>query len=141
MCSVCVGENNRQKPKNCNAKRPNFLLFSILCLHRSSPIMGVCRVVHARYETLAHLSVHEITELYDRAQVSSHLIFPINICLCAEESSAVQLMIRITAACLPTTHAACWEPDSLRGLRSVTHSPPPPHLHLPSPFDRKHAEL
>lgn len=70
--------------------------------------------------------VQEITELFDRAQdslSSSQLIFPINICLCAEEQAAVRLMIRITAACRPATPAACWEPNSLRGLRSVTHAP------------------
>lgn len=33
-------------------------------------------------------------------------------------------MIRITAACHLATPAACWEPNSLRGLRSVTHAPP-----------------
>lgn len=62
---------------------------------------------------------------------SSQLIFPINICLCAEERAAVRLMIRITAACCPATPAACWELNSLRGLRSVTHTPP--HTPLPSP--------
>lgn len=62
---------------------------------------------------------------------SSQLIFPINICLCAEEQAAVQLMIRITAACCPATPAACWELNSLRGLRSVTHTPR--YTPLPSP--------
>lgn len=40
-------------------------------------------------------------------------------------------MIRITAACRLATPAACWEPNSLWGLRSVTHAPP--HTRLPSP--------
>lgn len=63
---------------------------------------------------------------------SSKLIFPINICLCAEEQAAVRLMIRITAACRPATPAACCEPNSLRGLRSVTHAPPHTLLHSPT---------
>lgn len=63
----------------------------------------------------------------------SQLIFPINISLCAEEQAAVQLMIWITAACRPAIPAACWEPNSLRVLRSVTHAPaPPPSPHRPS---------
>lgn len=74
----------------------------------------------------------EITDPSDSMQDScslSQLIFPINISLCAEEQAAVQLMIWITAACRPAIPAACWEPNSLRVLRSVTHAPAPP----PSP--------
>lgn len=82
--------------------------------------------------------VWEITDPSDSMQDScslSQLIFPINISLCAEEQAAVQLMIWITAACHPAIPAACWEPNSLLVLRSVTHAPapPPPHPH-PSPL-------
>lgn len=83
-----------------------------------------------------------ITELYDRAQdslSSSQLIFPINICLCAEEQAAVQLMIRITAACCPTIPTACWEPNSLRGLRSVTHILPHSVLPIPTCISYRHS--
>lgn len=64
----------------------------------------------------------------------SQLIFPINISLCAEEQAAVQLMIWITAACCPAIPAACWEPNSLRVLRSVTHAPTPSPPPPPSPL-------
>lgn len=40
----------------------------------------------------------------------------------------MRLMICITTACRPATPAACWEPNSLRGLRSVSHAPVPPLL-------------
>lgn len=76
-------------------------------------------------------TVSEITDQSDSMQDScnlSQLIFPINISLCAEEQAAVQLMIWITAACRPAIPAACWEPNSLRVLRSVTHAPAPPSL-------------
>lgn len=82
-------------------------------------------------------TVSEITDQSDSVQDScslSQLIFPINISLCAEEQAAVQLMIWITAACRPAIPAACWEPNSLRVLRSVTHAPAPPCLPPPSPF-------
>lgn len=77
-------------------------------------------------------TVSEITDQSDSMQDScslSQLIFPINISLCAEEQAAVQLMIWITAACRPAIPAACWEPNSLRVLRSVTHAPAPPSPH------------
>lgn len=79
--------------------------------------------------------VWEITDPSDSMQDScslSQLIFPINISLCAEEQAAVQLMIWITAACRPAIPAACWEPNSLLVLRSVTHAPAPPPPH-PTP--------
>lgn len=65
----------------------------------------------------------------------SQRIFSINISLCAEEQAAVQLMIWITAACHPASPAACWEPNSLQVLRSVTHAPAPP----PSPVSSRHS--
>lgn len=122
-------------------------LLTYLSYHVSVPNIRARWFAHTRLRhavTLMHThTVHfsgscpregEITELYDIAQnslSSSQLIFPINICLCAEEQAAVRLMIRITAACRPATPAACWEPNSLRGLRSVTHAPP--HTPPPSP--------
>lgn len=81
-----------------------------------------------------------ITEPSDSLQDScslSQLIFPINISLCAEEQAAVQLMIWITAACRPAIPAACWEPNSLRELRSVTHAPAPPPS--PHPVSSRHS--
>lgn len=89
------------------------------------------RLTHARAHILSFFygncpRVWEITEVYDRTQnslSSSQLIFPINICLCAEEQAAVRLMIRITAACRPATPAACWE-DQFPSRAAICHPCP-----------------
>lgn len=134
---ICVREIDGDKCKTLLHENGNLFAFWL-----ELSCFGACyeSMVFRTYRTGTCCSTHThsvsfhgscprawvIAELYDRVQdslSSSQLIFPINICLCAEEQAAVQLMIRITAACCPSIPTACWEPNSLRGLRSVTHIP------------------
>lgn len=158
--SVCVCERERQRQmwniaavNYCCHENVNFFTFllelSCFRAHYESMVVctytaETCRITHTQSVSF-HGSCPRtwvITELYDRAQdslSSSQLIFPINICLCTEEQAAVQLMIRITAACCPTIPTACWEPNSLRGLRSVTHILPHSVLPIPTCISYRHS--
>lgn len=157
LCA-CVWERQRQMwniaaVNYCCHENVNFFTFllelSCFRAHYESMVVctyttETCRITHTQSVSF-HGSCPRawvITELYDRAQdslSSSQLIFPINICLCTEEQAAVQLMIRITAACCPTIPTACWEPNSLRGLRSVTHILPHSVLPIPTCISYRHS--
>lgn len=116
-------------------------------VHAHCKVMLVC--IHTELYWQLLNSTRDITHLCDRVQETLNTpqpLFPINICLCVEEQTAVQLMIWIIAACHPTTHAPCCEPNSLWMLRSVTRAPARNlhsfhDLYLPSWFNSRGAVL